>query len=139
MVNKNIIVKKIGLIKHSLQRIEKYKGFDYESISNNEDIQDIVIHNLFISIQYIIDIGSHIIADDSLGEVGILSDIPEILAKEGIIKIELVKPIKNMFGFRNILAHQYGDLDLKVVYNIINNNLKEIYEYLDEIVKYCRL
>lgn len=139
MVNKNIIIKKIGLIKHSLQRIEKFKNIGYEAFSQDEDIRDIVIHNLFISIQYIIDIGTHIISDDSLGEVGILSDIPDILVKEGIIKSQLVKPLKNMFGFRNILAHQYGDLDIKVVYDITNNNLKDIYEYLDDVIKYCRL
>lgn len=139
MVDKEVISKKISLINHSLQRIEKYKGISLEEYLKNEDIQDITTHNLFIILQYIIGIGTHIIADDGLGEISYLSDIPEILAREEVISKELINPLKSMMGFRNILAHQYGDLDLKVVYDITQVRLKDIYSFLQNIIEYCRL
>lgn len=139
MVDKGVISKKINLVNHSLLRLEKYKNIKLDEYLENEDVQDITIHNLFITLQYVIDIGTHIIADEEFEEVSFFSDIPIILAKENVISKESVASLKSMIGFRNILAHQYGDLDLKIVYNIIQNNIKDIYLFLHSVIEYCKL
>lgn len=56
-----------------------------------------------------------------------LSDMADILAKEKVIRQELIKPLKSMIGLRNLLAHQYGDIDFKAIYNIVKHNLKDVY------------
>ena len=38
-----------------------------------------------------------------------------------------------MAGFRNILAHAYEDVDGDIVYDVLQNRLKDLAEFLDTI------
>ena len=63
----------------------------------------------------------------------------EILNKEGIIDSALFIKLKNIKGMRNILAHQYGEVDDKIVYIAINEEIhadaKEFLEIINKINK----
>ncbi len=43
--------------------------------------------------------------------------------------------MKDLVGLRNILAHEYGKLNLELVYEQAMN-MKEVEEYLQKIVNY---
>lgn len=137
MVDHNIIIKKINAIKHNIKRIEQYKDVTFEQFLGNDDIKDIVTHNLFILLQHLIDIGTHIISDENMKEPVFLSDIADILANENVLDDSLVKPMKSMIGLRNIIAHEYGDIDFKIIHRIITSNLNDINLILDCIIKYA--
>ncbi|NPV43618.1 MAG: DUF86 domain-containing protein [Firmicutes bacterium] len=139
MVKREVILKKTNLIRYHLGRIKSKSSVSMEQFLKDEDIKDIVCHNLFIVLQYIIDICNHIIADEGMKEPVFLSDIADILAKEKVIREELIVPLKNMIRLRNLLAHQYGDIDFKAIYNITKYNLKDIYVFLDDIIYYTKL
>lgn len=139
MTDKNLISKKIEMVTHCLKRVEKYQDMDMQTFINNEDALDIVSHNLFLALQYMIDMGTHIIADDDLGDVSFLSDIATIFERQRIIPADFTPELKSMFGLRNIIAHEYASVDYKRIYHIIMNNLKDIYLYLDYIMRYCGL
>ena len=55
----------------------------------------------------------------------------DILEKENIIDFDLSGKLKNMKGMRNILAHQYGEVDNKIVYSSID---REIYPNIKEFL-----
>ncbi|AJF62901.1 MAG: hypothetical protein QT11_C0001G0765 [archaeon GW2011_AR20] len=46
-----------------------------------------------------------------------------ILENEKIINIDLANKLRNMKGMRNIIAHQYGDVDDKIMYATISKGL----------------
>ena len=139
MVDYNIVVKKINSINHNMVRIIKYKSVPLEEFLQDEDGKDIVTHNLFIMLQHIIDIGTHIIADENMEEPVFVSDIADILAKEGVLDKNLVKPLKLMIGLRNIIAHEYGDIDFKIIHKIITSNIHDVNSILENIIKYVGL
>lgn len=139
MVKRDILSKKINLIRHHLERIILKSNISLEEFLKNEDERDIICHNLFVMLQYIIDICSHIISDDGLEEPVFLSDMAAILAKEKIIRKELEQPLKDMIGLRNIIAHQYGDIDFRILYRIVKNELKDVYIFLEDIINYAKL
>ena len=139
MVSNNIIKKKINAIQHNLTRITNYNQLTPEEFLGSEDAKDIVIHNLFIMLQNVIDIGTHIIADAGLEEPDYLAEIPDVLAKEKVIPVELQKPLKAMIGLRNIIAHEYGDLDFKIIHKIAHENLSDIQHFLQGVIQYCGL
>ncbi len=45
----------------------------------------------------------------------------------------------SMVGFRNILVHEYENINFDIVYNILHHHLKDINEYLLAIVNYFKL
>jgi len=139
MVDYNIVVKKINSINHNIARIVRYKSVPLEVFLQDEDGKDIVTHNLFIMLQHIIDLGTHIIADENMEEPVFVSDIADILAKEGVLDKSLVKPLKSMIGLRNIIAHEYGDIDFKIIHKIITSKIHDVNSILENIIKYVGL
>ncbi len=139
MVNRSVILKKISLIRHNLSRLRDKDNVPLESFKNDLDIQDIVLHNLQLAIQGCIDVGSHVISDEGWGVAGSLNEIFYILRDKGVIKVDLTKRMVSMIGFRNVLVHEYEDINLDIVYNILHHHLRDINEYLLAIVNYFKL
>ena len=79
-----------------------------------------------LSIELLTDVGNHIIAEEGLGMVNWYSDIPDILNSKNIINIELKEIWIKMIGFRNTLVHEYIDIDLEIVYDILQNGLDDL-------------
>ena len=59
------------------------------------------------------------------------------LFENKIINNNLKENLSNMAGFRNILVHDYTNLDREIVYEILNNNLKDIEDFRKIAIKYA--
>lgn len=130
MVNREIISKKVNLIRYHIDRILLKSNILLDEFLSDDDTKDIVCHNLFILLQNTIDTCLHIISDEGMEEPAVFSDMADIFTKEKVIREDLKQPLKNMMGLRNIIAHQYGDIDFKIIYKIVKDDLKDIYRFL---------
>lgn len=139
MVSSSIIQKKVNAIQHNLLRIYSFQPFSAEEFLINDDLKDIISHNLFVMLQNIIDIGTHLISDAGMAEPDYLSEIPALLNKGNIIPSELVQPLKSMIGLRNLIAHEYGVLDFNTIYHIVTNDLGDVGAFLDSVIRHCGL
>ena len=110
-----------------------------DTLRNDIDLQDSVLHNLQLAIQGCIDIGSHIISDEGWGIAGSLGDILYPLRDRNVIEADLTERLVAMIGFRNILIHEYDDINIDIVYDILQNRLKDIDQYLLSIIDYFNL
>jgi uncharacterized protein YutE (UPF0331/DUF86 family) len=110
-----------------------------DTLRNDIDLQDSVLHNLQLAIQGCIDIGSHIISDEGWGIAGSLGDILYTLRDRNVIEADLTERLVAMIGFRNILIHEYDDINIDIVYDILQNRLKDIDQYLLSIIDYFNL
>ena len=79
MVKRDIISRKVNLIRYHLDRILLKSNISIDDFLKDEDTRDIICHNLFILLQNIIDICSHIISDDNMEEPIYFSDMADIL------------------------------------------------------------
>jgi uncharacterized protein YutE (UPF0331/DUF86 family) len=76
----------------------------------------------------LLDMGNHVIADEGLGVVDWYSDVPRIFLEKGLISSELSQKWIRMIGFRNTLVHGYMDVDRSIVYEALQNGLRDIEE-----------
>ena len=120
-------------IENILRKLENKKSISYEEFEKNSDIQDIVLYNLQVAIEVCLDIGSHIISEKAFGTPEIYSDIARILAKNKVIPENFETIFIKMAGFRNIIVHEYLQIDLKRVYN----NLQRLQDFR-EYIKYIK-
>ena len=139
MVNSSVILRKISHVRYNLSRLRKKEKVSLDSFKDDPDTQDIVRHNLQLAIQGCIDIGSHVISDEGWGVAGSLNEIFYILRDRGLIKADLTERVVSMVGFRNILVHEYEDVNLDIVHSILQGRLKDIDEYLLVVVEYFNL
>jgi len=138
MVDKSIINAKISHINKCLERLQEKKSVVKELFLKDKDIQDIVLHNLQLAIQGCIDIASHIISDEGWSVPGSIVGLFDVLEQKKVIIEKTANVMKKMAGFRNIIVHEYEDIDLDKVYDIFKNRLSDFTGYLKEIIEFSK-
>jgi len=130
MVDVEVIKQRLNQLSISLKKIERYKGISLEEFLQDDIIQDVVEYNLFIAINMLIDIATHIIVDNNLGNPETFGEAFSILNKEKYLDDNETKIYRNMVGLRNILSHEYLKIDKKIIYGILKNNLIDIKKFI---------
>ncbi len=59
------------------------------------------------------------------------------LKKNGYIARGLSENMVAAVGFRNLIVHEYGKIDLKQVYHIAHHNIDDLKHFVKAIVKKC--
>ena len=136
MIDKFLITKKINDLKNNLKILHDLKRIPFEKISESLKEPWTVFYGLQISIQIVIDIGNHILASIGENQIEDYADIIDKLGKLEIIPVDFAKKIKGMPGLRNILVHEYGIIDIKRIYNILQNNLGDFEDFIFYTKKY---
>ena len=98
------------------------------------DAQDIVTLNLTRIIQSCVDIAMHIIANSNAETPQTMSESFDTLKKLEIIDNETAIKLKKSIGFRNIAAHNYGELDLELTFTISQKHLNDFKYFIEQIL-----
>lgn len=91
---------------------------------------------LQLAIQCLLDIGSHIVAEQKLGAPAEYRDIFRILGKEGILPNDFALSIAPLAGLRNILVHDYVSIDREALYELIEEKLGDFETFAGFIADY---
>ena len=89
---------------------------------------------MLISIQSAIDVATYIIAEKGLRKPSTYRETFEILKEGRIIPEDLANDLSDLAGFRNVLVHTYWELDMDVIYGILQNDLEVLLTF-KKIVK----
>ena len=81
------------------------------------------------------EIGTHIISYENLGKIDFYSDVPKLLNQHGYLNKELTDIFITIIGFRNILVHEYLEIDLDIVYKVMQDNFNDLKKILKEMAK----
>ena len=138
MVNRDIIVAKMAHIQKNLIRLKEKQGVAAGDFLKDKDIQDIVLLNLQAAIQGCMDIAGHIVSDNNWGVPGSMAGLFDILCEKKAISDGTRKVMRSMVGFRNLIVHEYVELDMRKVYEIFNEKLSDFNGFLKEISLYSR-
>ena len=130
MVDVEVIKQRLNQLSTSLSKIERFKEVSLEEFLKNDIIQDVVEYNLFIAINMMIDIATHIVVDNNMGNPETLGEAFSILNKEKYLNDDEAKIYRNMVGLRNILSHEYLKIDKRIIYSVLKNNLVDIKKFI---------
>ena len=130
MVDVEVIKQRLNQLSTSINKIERFKEISLEEFLKDDIIQDVVEYNLFIAINMMIDIATHIVVDNNMGSPETLGEAFNILNKEKYLNHEETKVYRNMVGLRNILSHEYINIDKRIIYSILKNNLIDIKKFV---------
>jgi uncharacterized protein YutE (UPF0331/DUF86 family) len=133
MTSLSVIENKISSVKKYLRILERYKRCSQDEIVNDIDKKGAVERYLYLAVQASIDLAESVIAYKNLRRPSTMSDSFYILQEDGIISIELTEKMVKMTGFRNIIAHDYEKLNYAIVYDVLQNRLIDIEDFLNRI------
>jgi len=126
VVKVEVIRKRLTKMDAYLNILQKMKGYSFDEFNVNPEIYGSCERFLQLAIEATLDIGNHLIADLNLGEVNWYRDIPILMEQNGYISDPLKEKWIRMIGFRNTLVHDYVEIDRKIVYEILQNNIDDI-------------
>lgn len=133
MTNLAVIENKISSVKKYLKILDRYKKYSKKEIEGSIDIRGAVERYLYLANQAAIDLAEAVIAYKNFRKPTTMSEAFFILNEEKIISDELTEKLTKMVGFRNIIVHDYEEIDYAVVYEILQNGLKDIENFLKKI------
>jgi uncharacterized protein YutE (UPF0331/DUF86 family) len=112
-----------------------FQQLPLEEYLADENLQMIVERRLQLSIQVCIDIANHVIAHLGLRVPDSQENVFSILATGGIITRDLAQRMVGMVGFRNILVHDYLDIDSSLVHNHLSQRLSDFSQFSQELIE----
>lgn len=136
MTRPEVIRKRLTKINEYLDILEKEKQIEEETFLTNYQHYGSTERFLQLCIEALDDMGNHVIADNELGFIDNYSDIPKIFDREGLINEEESEQWMKMIGFRNILVHDYLQVNRKRVYDILQNNLDDLRSLRDVFIQF---
>ena len=126
MVRPEVIRRRLELLGQYLDILERYRRYDVESFCKDPERYGSAERFLQLAIEATLDIGAHIVADENLGPMEQSRDIPRRFRERGFLEGDLELRWIRMIGFRNVLVHDYLEIDRRIVYQVIVNDLKDL-------------
>lgn len=135
LVDKELLTVKLQKLERYLMHLKKHEGVDADCLENDLDQAWIILHGLQICIQVVLDIGNHLLAEAGVS-VKEYADIFPQLARLEIIPDDYALSIKGMAGLRNLLVHEYAELDMDKIVDVLNNRLDDFRFFSACVMKY---
>ena len=136
MVDVAVVRRILNSLNESLEHLKSKQGILFEKYKRDKDIQAIVERRLETAIQACIDIGNHLISQENWGSPSDYGDIFSILAERGVLDGKEAEKLIRMAGFRNVLIHEYRDVLVDKVHEILKNRLSDFYDFARSILDY---
>jgi uncharacterized protein YutE (UPF0331/DUF86 family) len=119
---------KLAELSRRLKRIEAKRPSSLKALSADEDLQDILARNLEVSIQNCVDIALHLCA--ARGTIPPTSALAfAALADLGVLERGLAQRMQRAVGFRNVLAHEYAEVDWKIVMQVLRTGTGDLRDF----------
>ncbi len=100
--------------------------------------QDAIAANLQRAAEQTIDLANHAIRKGKLGLPKDSRDSFDILTAADVIPSDLAEKLKGMVGFRNVLVHDYRELDLNIMKDVIEHRLDDLIRFTNDVLAYLR-
>ena len=132
MKHNGVVQRKFALLdKYLLQLQRELKGVDFDVFRNDWVQQRMTERALQVMVEIVIDIAERIIAVQNAGPAASATEAIEKLVELGVLKS--AKPYINMVRFRNLIVHQYEEIDPEILYNLARNQLEDFRQFRNEI------
>jgi len=135
MSTPEVIENKISYIEKHLSQARRYQSRSLENLQDDAMLRGAVERELYVIAQAVIDLAEAVVAYKHLRKPTTMREALDILGEAEVLPKKFVSSFINIVGFRNALAHDYEDLRLEVVYDVLQNKLKEVGEFLNHIKK----
>lgn len=128
MTDRTLVEKKLAVIVSAVSDLRRLARI--EVLRHDVREERFIEHTLQLAMQAALDVASHIVSDEALGEPQTNRQLFDRLASAGWLDAELANHLSRMAGFRNVLVHGYDDVDLGVVEDIVHHRLDDLLRFV---------
>jgi uncharacterized protein YutE (UPF0331/DUF86 family) len=131
LTDPELIAKKLAFIETCVQELRTLAR--PEAIRHDIRERRFVEHTLQIAVQAAIDVASHIVSDERLGEPETNRALFDLLAAGGKLPATMARTLGDMASFRNVVVHGYQAVDIAVLEDVLKNHLDDLLSFVATI------
>ncbi len=136
MVKEDTIRRHLKDLEQSIVELKKLQNRPEDDLRKDLSFCWSVEHGLQIAIQNVIDIGAHILSSDLKNDWNDYTEVIDKMGKYGMIPEKFSQKIRKFASLRNIIVHRYLDVNLSIIYDVLQNHLEDFKNYIIYIEKY---
>ena len=128
-----------------LDKLKEYTGYlkSFQNISLSKLKEDFIIEGAAcryfqLAVECVTDIGELLISSLGLRKPRDAKDVIIILGEQKIIPSSFAEKFALVAGFRNILVHEYLEIDLEKVYKHLKEDLQDFDFYARKIAQFLK-
>jgi len=118
-MDKQLVDPKLESLRRCVLRVETKLPENLEAFLKDIDAQDIIALKLTRAIHMCVDIAAHWLAENTEASAPkTMGQAFEALSKSGLISEDLANRMRLSVGFRNVMVHNYDEVNWQIVYSI---------------------
>lgn len=135
MVDKQVVTERLAKIRESAKRLRPLAEGSKEAFSGDADQQLKAERLVEIAAQAMIDIGSHLVASKGLRKPQEYAEVFAILGEAQLLPAAFAKRLEKLAGLRNLLVHEYLDIDPGLLHDNLKNYLGDFEQFAQVVAK----
>jgi len=139
LVDKDLVRTKLTYIASNLTLLDGKSGLSLEQFLIDIDQQYVVLHALQLAIQAAMDLAAHFISDEGWEIPARSGQAFTTLAERGVLAADLAARLRTMAAFRNLIVHEYGEVNLNTVYDIWHGSLDDLRQFASAVSQYLSI
>ncbi|MBI5620549.1 DUF86 domain-containing protein [Candidatus Gottesmanbacteria bacterium] len=132
------IQKKLEMLETYVSRIRAHAPVTAEELQTNSDKSSIIERNLQLASEVVLDIANQLIAEFRFRTPETYKDSITILGETGVLPKKFAIDFSGIAGFRNILVHNYMEIDYNEVADKANNRLGDFEIFARAVALYLQ-
>lgn len=126
MLRPEVVRRRLEKVEEFLEILRSIQAYDRTEFLADPERYGSAERFLQLAIESINDVASHVAAARRLGPVEASRDLPRIFLEQGVVPEDLARRWTRMIGFRNILVHNYLEIDRDIVFDVLHGNLEDL-------------
>ena len=124
MTDELLLAKRLAAIETEIADLRRLARLD--ALGSDPVQRKFVLKSLQDAVQAALDAASHVVSEERLGEPISNRDVFLKLARGGAVDASLAERLARMAGLRNVLVHEYAEVDLDRVRTFVEHDLGDL-------------
>jgi len=131
----DVVNRKLESLRRCVERIQSKLPVTPDALRANYDLQDIIALNLQRAVQLCVDIAAYVISRTTMPAPNTMAESFARLLDLQILSPQLAERMQKAVAFRNILVHNYTDINWDIVVNIVTYHLTDFVQFAQAITR----
>jgi len=132
-MDRDVLNRKLESLRRCIARIESKRPIRPDVLRVHDDLQDIIALNLERAVQTCVDIAAHVISQTELPVPSTMGEGFARLAELQVIPPQVAASLQQAVAFRNILVHNYTNINWDIVASILTHHLTDFVQFAQAI------
>ena len=136
MVDRYVVTARLAKIREYLALLRRVRAMaDERRFVSDPLVYGNAERYLQLAIQAVLDISHHIVADRNLSLPADSKSLFDVLVRQKVLSRRLATKLTSMAGFRNVLVHEYLEIDRRRVYRVLKTELRDFESFIRAVTR----